>query len=393
MTKIPSASIALCLETSGFPSAPFGTDNAEHFLAATAGVAAVPGRAVAVDLNLGCPARTAGAARYGACLLQCPEEVERCRQQRYAILLFLLCHSLLSPAGTESDLLYVPFPGVAVRPSWSTNVGKFFKDHQKIDKGYWAMRILGYKISIQVKIKREKYESPYRVDTAIQKKILGSHSQYLEDIFIDSIFRGKTTGTYVDIGANDPSELSNTKRFYDRGWSGVNVEPDVTMYEKISRVRQRDINLNVGIGGATDNLTFFQLSPNTLSTFNKKAAMQSVKKEGATIVSETTVPVISLAELFRTTLSDRPVDFLSVDAEGYEVEILSSNDWKIYRPIAIIVEVNQDKEGRVVTLLKKQGYILVHCNGTNGIFVDGNAACIKTFMQDNTEGAIVEQVS
>lgn len=243
------------------------------------------------------------------------------------------------------------------------------------------MRIFGHKISISVKFKHREKESRYKIDGGVQRKICGSHSQYLEDIFIDSIFRGKAAGTYIDIGANDPSELSNTKRFYDRGWSGVNVEPDVTMYKKICQARLRDINLNLGIGKQADNITFYELSPNTLSTFNKKSALDSVRKEGAKIVSETTVKVLSLVELFKTTVPGRQVDFLSLDAEGYEHEILTSNDWKSCRPIAIIVELNQDRNGRVFYYLKDQGYILVYFNGTNGIFVDGNSREIKSILQ------------
>jgi FkbM family methyltransferase len=242
------------------------------------------------------------------------------------------------------------------------------------------MHIFSHKISISVKLKNLKKESRFIIDGAVQRKIFGSYSQYLEDIFIDSIFRGKAAGTYIDIGANDPSELSNTKRFYERGWSGVNVEPHVTMYKKLCQERPRDINLNLGIGKLAENLTFYELAPNTLSTFNKKSALHSIKKEGAKIVSETTVKVISLAELLKTTVLDKQVDFLSLDAEGYEHEILLSNDWKSYRPIAIIVELNQDKKGKIIHLLKSGGYVLVYYNGTNGIFVDGNSREIKSIM-------------
>lgn len=243
------------------------------------------------------------------------------------------------------------------------------------------MRIFGHHLSVRIRLRDLEKDAYLKVDTDLQRKVLSSHSQYLEDILIDSIFRGKAEGTYVDIGANDPSELSNTKRFYDRGWSGVNVEPDVTMYGKICRARPRDINLNLGIGKEAGNLTFYELSPNTLSTFNKNAALHSAKKEGAKIVSETAVKVMSLAELFTTTVPDRTVDFLSVDAEGYEYEILASNDWSLYRPVAIIVELNQDKKGKVSNLLKGQGYILIYYNGTNGIFVDGISPEITSFLK------------
>jgi len=235
------------------------------------------------------------------------------------------------------------------------------------------MRFLGHKISLTLKfIHREKLRR-FKIEPQIQKNILGSFSQYLEDIFIDRIFRHKQIGTYIDIGANDPVVLNNTKLFYDRGWCGVNVEPDVIMHKKLLIERPRDINLNLGIGKKSGELTFYELLPNTLSTFNHKSALQSVKKDGAKIVSQTIIKVISLKELFDTTISHNTVDFLSLDAEGYEWDILSSNDWKLYRPTAIIVELNQDNNGRVFNLLKNRGYFLLYYNGTNGIFIDLNA--------------------
>jgi hypothetical protein len=50
------------------------------------------------------------------------------------------------------------------------------------------------------------------------RKLLGSHSQYSEDIIMDALLAGKPSGFYVDIGANHPNSLNNTKHFYDKGW-------------------------------------------------------------------------------------------------------------------------------------------------------------------------------
>lgn len=74
--------------------------------------------------------------------------------------------------------------------------------------------------------------------------------------------------------------------------------------------------------------------------------------------------------MFGTTVPQKQVDFLSVDAEGYEYEILSSNDWVSYRPTALVVELNQDKDGTIIEHIRSINYILVYYNGTNGIFVD-----------------------
>jgi FkbM family methyltransferase len=243
------------------------------------------------------------------------------------------------------------------------------------------MGIFGYSLSLKLTIKRKNQRDPYGIESSIQKKILGSSSQYLEDIFIDRIFRGKKKGLYVDVGANDPHELSNTKRFYDSGWSGINIEPDLKMYELICRARPRDINLNVGIGAGPDELIFYELSPNTLSTFNKKCAIDSVKKNSASLIAEKKIQVITLTEVFKESAQGQQIDFLSVDSEGYEYEILASNNWQLYRPTAIIVEVNQDKEIKVLNLLNEQSYVMTYYNGTNAIFVDERSPLIREYLQ------------
>src|SRR3989344_9673220 len=63
--------------------------------------------------------------------------------------------------------------------------------------------------------------------------VKNSYSQRGEDIVIDHLLKHKKIGFYIDVGANDPIRFSNTNRFYKRGWTGINIEPDVVCFEKI----------------------------------------------------------------------------------------------------------------------------------------------------------------
>ena len=86
-------------------------------------------------------------------------------------------------------------------------------------------------------------------------------------------------GFYLDIGASDPNRFNNTKRFYLKGWCGINIEPDVLTFKKIKKFRSRDINLNIGLGKNNNGLmNFFIFFPQMLSTFNKKVANNYIKK-------------------------------------------------------------------------------------------------------------------
>lgn len=230
------------------------------------------------------------------------------------------------------------------------------------------MKLFGYNVSLRFRVHRPVPEIP--IDVARAKRIIGSSSQYYEDIFLDAIFRGKRDGFYVDIGANDPDELSNTKRFYDRGWRGVNVEPNRLLHAKFEASRPEDRNVNAGIGPIDGELTFYELDPHTLSTFDKGEIAESAKRHGARVVAERKVPVMTLNALFDRHVGDRAVDFLSVDTEGYEYEVLSGNDWERNRPAIVVVEVDRDREKRVHGLLSGASYELIHFNGLNGIYAD-----------------------
>ena len=64
-----------------------------------------------------------------------------------------------------------------------------------------------------------------------------SFAQNFEDVILARVFQGRSAGFYVDIGAGDPVTLSVTKWFYDQGWSGINVEPNKTLFDRLSKAR------------------------------------------------------------------------------------------------------------------------------------------------------------
>ena len=74
-----------------------------------------------------------------------------------------------------------------------------------------------------------------------------SHAQNCEDIVLDRLFKTKKEGRYLDVGAGDPDFESVTKLFYERGWRGINVEPNPTLYERLKTARPGDLNLQVAL--------------------------------------------------------------------------------------------------------------------------------------------------
>lgn len=169
--------------------------------------------------------------------------------------------------------------------------------------------------------------------------VLKSYSQKGEDLIIDQMLGHRKNGRYLDIGAYDPQILSNTKRFYDRGWRGCNIEPNPSRFEKFLRDRPGDINLNLGLSSSAGNLTFYDFVPETYATFSEIRA-QELQAAGAKLQQEMIVPVITMIDLFEQHLGGTPVDFCTLDTEGLDLIVLKSNDWNKFRPRVFCVEVS-----------------------------------------------------
>ena len=199
--------------------------------------------------------------------------------------------------------------------------------------------------------------------------LLQSHSQFHEDLLLDLLFGGKNSGFYVDVGANDPAFNSNTKRFYDRGWSGINVEPGLLPYSNLCKARPRDINLHRGVGSTAGTLTFYDIAGDpSISSFDAAVAKRMATAFGLDIVP-TPIAVSPLRDILAEFAPEQPIDFLSVDAEGVDCDVLKSNNWNIYRPSIVMVEMNNEV-AEIIGFLNANKYFLIFNNQYNGIFVD-----------------------
>lgn len=197
-----------------------------------------------------------------------------------------------------------------------------------------------------------------------------TYSQYAEDLLLHRLCDYKKDGFYIDVGANDPIVLSNTKKFYDLGWSGVNIEPNSNNFQSFIADRECDINLNVGVGSHTGSMSFYKFVPDTLSTFSKKVA-DTLTANGISLIGTETVHIMPLADVFKSIKKDR-VDFISIDTEGHDMEVLMSNDWGRYRAHVICIE---DESGTEYDdFFKKYQYRKYAYNGLNSFFVDDTAS-------------------
>jgi FkbM family methyltransferase len=197
-----------------------------------------------------------------------------------------------------------------------------------------------------------------------------SYSQNREDLILMGFFDAKEQGFYVDVGAESPNDLSVTKNFYDRGWRGINIEPIKRYYSALTKLRPRDINLNIGISDKIGTLKFREYEGSGYSTFSTDIQKQHLQDHEKLVkkYNDYVVKVETLESIFSREKVES-IQFMKIDVEGYEYKVLAGNDWIKYRPEVICIEANH-----IVLdwreILNTNHYSLVFFDGLNEYYTD-----------------------
>jgi FkbM family methyltransferase len=163
-----------------------------------------------------------------------------------------------------------------------------------------------------------------------------TYAQNFEDVMLARVFEGRRNGFYVDVGAGDPVYLSVTKWFYDLGWSGINIEPNRSLHQKLLTERPRDVNLAVGAGAAFAEANFQEFAVKELSSFDPR--IQKKAADSGSPGKARSVPIVPLNDIIDRHCEERRIDFLKIDVEGWEKEVLSGLDLRRHRPTVVVIE-------------------------------------------------------
>lgn len=197
------------------------------------------------------------------------------------------------------------------------------------------------------------------------------YSQQGEDCVIASIFKGKTDGFYVDVGAHDGIRFSNTYHFDLMGWNGVCCEPHPRFFELLKKNRPRAICLDKAVSNYQGRTTFYANSRGALSTLDKNLE-SSFKSYGEwfTGFEETEVEVDTLNNLLEGRCSE--VDIASIDVEGTELSVLQGFNLGRWKPKVLVIETNKQED--VDKFMEEAGYIMVRRIPPNTIYLHPSAA-------------------
>jgi FkbM family methyltransferase len=164
-----------------------------------------------------------------------------------------------------------------------------------------------------------------------------SYAQRFEDIYLMRCFGERSDGFYIDIGAGHPVFDNVSFAFYLRGWRGITVEPNPHLSQLARAVRPRDHHHQAVVGTAPGTARFYIVRDfhglSTMIASNADAALAQFGKSS----EEIEVPATTLAALCER-YAPAAIDFLKVDVEGMEEDVLRGGDWRRFRPKIVVVE-------------------------------------------------------
>jgi FkbM family methyltransferase len=201
-----------------------------------------------------------------------------------------------------------------------------------------------------------------------------SYSQGAEDLILKKLI-GKNfrNGFYVDIGCNNPIQGSNTVKLYLKGWHGICIDGNSNLVKKFRQIRKRDVVLAAVLSDKKTTATFYQSDDeDCLSTVSVGTAEKLVEQKLK--VQQVHVTTTTLEETLDSALNGQKIDFMSVDVEGHDLQVLQGNNFEKYRPTIICVEcsvtLNDVRENAIASFLLNKGYDIVASCSANLFFRD-----------------------
>jgi FkbM family methyltransferase len=193
--------------------------------------------------------------------------------------------------------------------------------------------------------------------------VKASYSQHQEDKFIWDILQGYDLNgsVYVDIGANHPTDISNTYLLYRKGLHGIIVEPNEELVALFRTFRKRDLPLMIGCSNTTALLKFNISKTPVVSSFTDNKDIN--------IYKSIYLPVMPI-DIALLHLDFEYISFLSIDVEGLNYEVLQGAKNTIQRSLIVCIEFDKEEEKNIFTELMGPGFDLLGIYGCNIIYIN-----------------------
>ena len=207
-------------------------------------------------------------------------------------------------------------------------------------------------------------------------KFLTNGSQFGEEKFILSFFDKEYKGRFVDIGCFHPTRHNNTYTMYKSGWHGINIDLNPLTIDLFNFARKKDININAAISDTEENKTLYFVGElNTQNTLEANHLLflknhHNLKEEE---ISEQIIKTKRLDKILDS-YNFNDIDFMNIDVEGHELNILNSIDFLKYKIKFICIEmIDHNDQAKLINeklnaILIRNGYVLEKKIDFNFIF-------------------------
>ena len=165
-------------------------------------------------------------------------------------------------------------------------------------------------------------------------------SQNGEDVMLSNMFSRLRKGFFIDVGAHHPFRFSNTYLLYRQGWSGINIDALPGTKKLFEHYRPRDITIEMGVSDVPGSLTYWSFEEPAYNTFEQSLGEERSTTGVSRLVKKTSIQALPLRDILSDCVrGNQPIDFLTIDVEGFDLKVLRSNDWTRYRPRIVLCEV------------------------------------------------------
>ena len=196
------------------------------------------------------------------------------------------------------------------------------------------------------------------------------YSKNKEDQYLKKIFKNKTKGTYIDIGAYHPYRFSNTYLLYRKGWNGINIDINKESIDLFNIARPNDINLNIAVGSKNEIQTFYYKKKNyPMNTLSKKFAKRFWSNKDH--IKKNKIMTRTFNYLVKKI---KKIDLLDIDVEGTEYDVIKNINFKNVSFKIILIELSLFNAAatrntkKIKQLLLKENYKYVTHFGETSVY-------------------------
>ncbi|HWX20993.1 MAG TPA: FkbM family methyltransferase [Candidatus Binatia bacterium] len=191
-----------------------------------------------------------------------------------------------------------------------------------------------------------------------------SFAQWGEDVLVWDYFHRQPRGFFIEVGANDPVNISQTYLLELNGWEGILVEPQAACCERLRPLRPRSKVVQAACGGPEQKgKAWFRLA----SSHDRSALASQMSEPDVTFTGTVEVDLVTLDDVLETSGNPKP-DFVSIDVEGGELAVLRGFNLARHHPALLLVE-DHVHDLALHSYLCAHRYKLVKRTGSNNWYV------------------------